>query len=479
MNSQDMFNGISDIRDYLIEEAKNPPMKRRRIIRRSWLGAIAAALVLVMLWGIFRKPDSVPTPFDSAFAPYAIAKAEYPKMAEDMDEDMVSTVWYDNVKAQLRELGDTSSLQSFFKRSAKNILSGDDGENLIYSPLNFYMLLSSLAQITDGKSREQVLELLGSESVEELREQVNHVWKSCSRNDGAATCVLANSLWLDDDVKPKQETMDILAKDFYASSYQGEMGSKQLNEELQNWLNEQTGGLLEEQAGDINLNADCKLAFASTLYFKAKWYFPEEDTAVQTFHTPNGDIETEFMRSEDAEQFYWGKKFTAVNRMFYMGGGSMWFILPDEKYTPKDLLSDKEALDFMFTADKEDWENQEYRFVNKVIPKFDVSSKLELEDNLKKMGVKDVFKPGRADFSSMLNDANNSLFLGDIEQANRVIIDEKGCEAASFGDYLIFEAGPGKSEIVQFVLDRPFIFCITGMNGLPLFVGIVNCPIGE
>ena len=75
---------------------------------------------------------------------------------------------------------------------------------------------------------------------------------------------------------------------------------------------------------------------------------------------------------------------------------------------------------------------------------------------------------------------NFSLALGDIEQANRVIIDEKGCEAASFGDYLIFEVGPGKSEIIQFVLDRPFIFCITELNDhFPLFVGIVNCPIGR
>ena len=482
MNTQDTLNGISYTREHLNGEEKNPPMKRRRFIRWSWLGAVAAALVLIMLWGILRKPDNVPTPFDSAFAPYAIAKAEYPQMVQyptDEDNEAAIDAWIDSSMAQHRDMGDISSMKPFFKRSTEIILRGDDGENPIYSPLNFYMLLSSLAQITDGKSREQVLELLGSESMEELREQVNHVWKSCSRNDGAATCVLANSLWLDNDVKPNQETMDILAKDFYASSYQGEMGSKQLNEELQNWLNEQTGGLLEEQAGDINLNADCKLAFASTLYFKARWYFPEEDTAVQTFHTPNGDIETEFMCSEDAEQFYWGKKFTAVNRSFYMGGGSMWFILPDEKYTPKDLLSDKEALDFMFTADKKDWENQEYRFVNKVIPKFDVSSKLDLADNLKQMGVKDVFNRGRANFSSMLNDANNSLALGDIEQANRVIIDEKGCEAASFGDYLIFEVGPGKSEIIQFVLDRPFIFCITGMNGLPLFVGIVNCPIGK
>ena len=488
MNSQDMFNGISDIRDYLIEEAKTPPMKRRRLVRRSWLGAVAAALMLIMLWGIFMQPNGSPS--NSALMPYAIAKAEYPKMPQcpniddmnfEVDDEAESAwdAWYEDVMDRKNALGDISSLQSFFKRSAETILSGDDGENLIYSPLNFYMLLSSLAQITDGESREQVLELLGSESIEELRKKVKDVWNSSYRDDGASTCILANSLWLDDDVKPKQETVDILAKDFYTSSYQGKMGSAELNEELHNWLNEQTGGLLEEQVAGFNLDEDFKLAFVSTLYFNAKWSFPEKDTAVQTFYSPKGDIEAEFMHREDTEQFYWGEKFTAVNCGFDMGGGSMWFILPDEEYNPENLLSDKEALDFMFTADKEYWKNQEYRYVNKAIPKFDVSSKLDLEDSLKKMGVEDVFNSHVANFSSTLNDSDSIFALGEINQTNRVVIDEKGCKAASMGSYSFHDSAPGNDEVIEFVLDRPFIFCITGENGLPLFVGIVNCPIGE
>ena len=483
MNTQDTLNGISDTREYLNGEEKNPPMKRRRFIRWSWLCAVAVVLVLIMLWGILRKPDSVPTPFDSAFAPYAIAKAEYPQMVQyptDEDNEAAIDAWIDSSMAQHRDMGDISSMKPFFKRSTEIILRGDDGENPIYSPLNLYILLASLAQITDGESREQVLELLGSDSMEELRKQVNAVWNSIYSDDGVTTRILANSLWLDDDVKPKQETMDILAKDFYASSYRGEMGSKQLNEKLQSWLNEQTDGLLGEQVGDINLDANCKLAFASTLYFKARWYFSEKDTAVQTFHTPNGDIETEFMRSEDTQNFYWGKKFTAMNRTFNMDGGTMWFILPNEKYTPKDLLSDKEALDFIFTAGKREWENQEFRYVNKAIPKFDVSSELDLEDSLKKMGVKDVFNPRRADFSSMLNDANNSLVLGGINQTNRIIVDEKGCKAESIGKKSYHAGEIVNDEVVQFVLDRPFIFCITELNDhFPLFVGIVNCPIGK
>ena len=42
----------------------------------------------------------------------------------------------------------------------------------------------------------------------------------------------------------------------------------------------------------------------------------------------------------------------------------------------------------------------------------------------------------------------------------------------------MMEAGgamPNADE-VDFVADRPFIFVITGFDGLPLFIGIVNQP---
>ena len=90
-----------------------------------------------------------------------------------------------------------------------------------------------------------------------------------------------------------------------------------------------------------------------------------------------------------------------------------------------------------------------------------------------------MFAPKGNDFSSIIIDADNSLALGLINQTNRVMINEKGCEAASFGSYWGFDGAPENDEVVEFVLDRPFIFCITGDNGLPLFVGIVNCPMGE
>lgn len=251
MNSQDIFNGVTDIREDMIDREKEAPKKRRHWGKRRWPGVVAAALVLAMVGSIFLRPGSNLTA-------YAIARPEYPRMAPYPDgraqyDEEKYNAWREGVAAQRRELGDISHLQSFFAQSAQTFLIGAEGENRVYSPLNVYMALSMLAQLTDGDSRGQILTLLGSGSMDDLRQQAGDVWNSNYRDDGALTSILASSLWLNKDVKFNQDTMDILARDLYASSYQGEMGSDGFNKVLQDWLNEQTGRLLKEQAGNNGL----------------------------------------------------------------------------------------------------------------------------------------------------------------------------------------------------------------------------------
>jgi len=478
MNAQDIFDGVTDIRDDLIDGAKEAPKKQTRWGKKRWLGAVAAVLALAILGGIFLRPGG-------GLTAYAIARAEYPKMAPYPSglaqfSEAAYDAWWEDVRAQRRDLGDVSPLRSFFARSSQTFLTGGSGENRVCSPLNVYMALSMLAQLTGGESREQILALLGSGGMDELRRQAGDVWNVNYRDDGALTSILASSLWLDQDVKFNRDTMDILAKDFYASSYRGEMGSERFNRALQGWLNEQTGGLLEEQAGNIELDRETVLALASTVYFKAKWHseFSKANTAPQTFHTPAGDVEADFMHQRDSQTYYWGDRFAAVSQSFEEGG-AMWFLLPDEGTAPEELLSDGEAMDFLFATAKYDWDNQKSLFVNKSIPKFDVSSQFDLGEGLRALGVTDVFDPEKSDFTPMTTDVADPIVLAQANHAARVMIDEEGCTAAAFTVMPAAGAEPPPDDEVDFVLDRPFLFCITGDSGLPLFVGIVNCPAGK
>ena len=99
------------------------------------------------------------------------------------------------------------------------------------------------------------------------------------------------------------------------------MGSEAYNQALRDWLNQQTKGLLEEQAQGLEMSPDTVLALASTIYFKAAWSdeFSQERTETDTFHAPAGDVDAQFMHKALESTFYWGDNFTAVQLSFQRG----------------------------------------------------------------------------------------------------------------------------------------------------------------
>jgi len=336
------------------------------------------------------------------------------------------------------------------------------------------MALSMLAELTDGNSRGQILELLGADSIEKLRTQASAIWNASYCRDGAVTSVLANSLWLNEGVDFERSVMDMLAENYYASSYQGKMGSSDFNKMLQSWLNDQTGDLLKEQAEGIGFDTDTILALASTVYFQARWYdeFLPQNTKEGTFHAEGGDMVCEFMHQTNIQSYYWGGKFSAMAKGLE-DAGDMWLILPDEGVTIDDLLLDDELSEMMLAGGE--WKNNSFTQINLSMPKFDAASDLDIIKGLENLGITDIFDAEISDFSSMTKETDE-IYVSEAEHAARVVVDEEGCTAAAF---TVMEAsGSGMPEDeVDFVLDRPFLFAITNDAGFPLFIGIVNQPV--
>lgn len=488
MKPEELFDAIGMAEDTMIENAKEikktkTSMTKRFFHRKGFYGAVAAVLIVALGVGILWK---VKAPWGTRTA-YAMAEAVYPKMhpmpseADYMendnwdDYDIAYDKWEAD-KASQREYYDASiDLTSFYKQSMQEFLSGAGTENIVYSPLNLYMALAMLAEITDGESREQILSLLDTKDIEQLRKDVVSLWNSNYSDDNVMTCILANSLWLSENVDAKKETVNRLAETYYASSFIGDPAEEAYTQALRDWLNEQTGGLLSEMIDGVALDPQTVLALASTVYFKARWVdeFSSSWTEQDVFHTPSGDISCEFMNQSDTDTYYWGEKFSAVEKRFhdYRGNSGMYFILPDEGFTPEELLNDEETLNFIFGNNE--WENQKYLTVNMSVPKFDVQSQIELTEGLQNLGVTDVFSPTEADFTT-ITDAHANV-TGATHGA-RVMIDEEGCTAAAFTLFLCGSGMPPEEE-VDFNCNRPFLFVVTSETGAPLFIGIVNNPI--
>lgn len=498
----ELRNAMNEISDRHIAEAAQPPRRNRLPYR---LGAMAAALALVMFAAFTALdrgsgPDSVTDPtfvrLQQETQPYSIsavplscriAAPEYPEQTAypDFDEyenfndyDEALSLWKASQATQYDQAdGYADSLETYFKESIPVFLDSQD-ENAVCSPLNIYMALAMLAETTGGNSRQQILDLLGADSIESLRTQAGQVWNAHYRDDGLATSLLGSSLWLDECLSYNADVINTLAESYYASVFCGDLGSDEVNAQLQTWLSENTRGLLDREARNETLDPNTVLALATTIYYQANWQAPfyEGVTAADTFHSPTGDVECGFMRKTMTEATYYGGDGFGAVRLSLADGGNMWLMLPDEGETPNSLLEKGEALALATSGGN--WESQGLYEIYISLPKFDVSSDFSLNEKLQTLGITDVFDKNVSDFSAInASGMDGPTYLNKATHAARVTVDEEGVEATAFTLIAAPQDGiPPELKKIDFILDRPFLFVITSHDGLPLFVGTVYQP---
>lgn len=480
MKKDEILHSLEHIDADLIQAADALPKKKPT--RPYWYAAVAAILVMAIILPIVlnnsQKPSDLPhidsTPTVPLTAPPSWTDETVPIGGPTLVPlSMVEPVY--PIKASYNQPKNyADSLTNFFQTSMAQYLQGEG--NSAYSPVNVYLAMAMLAETAHGNSRWQILNLFGLDNIDQLRKQASYVWNAHYSDDKKTTLKLANSLWLDDAYAFKQATADRLAETYYASSFSGDLGTDEANQKLQDWLNQNTAGLLQEQAKKVELDPDSAFALASTIYFSASWEneFDENDTTDGIFHSANGDKTVPFMyKTLYQYTCYRGENFSAVS-LRLSGNNSMWFILPDEGHTVEEILKSDAYL--QMTMDPNKWENKKtYYRIYLNLPKFDVTDQKDLIAGMKAMGVTDVFDSDISDFTSITD--TTDLYVGKIEHAARVSIDETGCFGNAFTVIDVPRgSAPGNSEEMNFILDRPFLFVVSSRDNLPLFAGIVNEP---
>ena len=376
----------------------------------------------------------------------------------------------------------TPALAAYTLRTARQLLQDATEENAVYSPANLYLALCMLAETSDGESRAQLLDLLGLESAGQARGAANSLYRALYSDGATEKTLLANSVWLNEQVGVHQDVIDTLANDYYASTFRAAMGDTETDRAIAEWIDESTNGLLADAAATLKTDPTTLVMLVSTLYFKAAWsdQFNAADTAEGIFTAANGEEQkADFMHRSGNGAYYRGDHFTVASLPF-RSGTSMWFLLPDEGYSVQDALLSTDSpftgfdadpaveLDTVFGAVIASEGRAEIHWS---VPKFDVDSDLDLIPALKALGVTDVFSDA-ADFSPL------SVFaakVSTVQHAARVTVDEEGCEAAAFTAVGINLMGmPIQLPVIEMDLSRPFGFLVTGADGLPLFVSVVN-----
>ena len=444
------------------------------------------ALVLstsLLLSGCGAAPEYTEGPGAANAAPLQLADPAYPAMAQRPDPsddteksysayDSAYAAWLDDQMAQWQQPTGYDECLTPYLDAIVPALFPDSSENQVYSPLSIYIALGMLAETAGGETQAQILSLLGMDCLDTLRQEVSALWNANYCDDGVSNVLLADSLWLSDGLDYHSDTLDSLAKNYYAAVFQGTMGDPAYDGMLQQWVNDQTGNLLEEQASQLSMDPGTTAALVNTVYFRSGWSeeFSPAQTSPDTFHAKDGDMTCDFMHASSSQTYYQGESFTGISRGFD-NGCSMWFLLPDEDTAPAALLRDP-SLMTLFAGDNSGIQSK-FLTVNAAVPKFDIASEHELSDTLKSLGITNAFSPETADFSAL---SDGDAVLSSIQHAARMTIDEEGATAAAFTVAMEEGAAMPPEEETDFILNRPFVVAITTRDGLPLFLGIVNTP---
>jgi serine protease inhibitor len=283
--------------------------------------------------------------------------------------------------------------------------------------------------------------------------------------------LLANSTWLKDGYTYNSETMKRLAETYYASSYIGNPGSEEMGRAMRDWTDRNTGGLLSDYVKDMKLDSDTVLALVSTIYYKAMWLeeFSEKMTTQEAFHGTSGDSTVDMMHTTDTMGVFSNEQFTSLG-LGLNDSGAMYFYLPNEGVDVNALASDPDVITATQWRNSEGWS---YPLVHLSVPKFHVSSKTDLLDVIEQLGITDALDPELSDFTPLTEDRDD-LYLSTAEHAAMVEIDEHGVTGAAYTELALSEGTSMPQDEIDFVLDRPFMFTITGRDGSILFSGIVR-----
>ena len=371
------------------------------------------------------------------------------------------------------DIPEVGSYEDFSVLLSAALLTGTENRN--FSPVSAYFALAMAAEGANGKTRSELLSLLGCETAEALREETSRMQTAFGRPAETGEIALCNSLWMSDAVSLLPSYRDRLSETYDAKAETVSFGTDAAAKRIAGWITEKTNGLITPSPDAMQFGSETLAVLLNTVYFRDQWQQPFGSAAPGTFTRADGTtVSADFLHRLNTDTgIVRGDGFLRYS-VWYESKGRITFVLPDEGTPLSDLLGTPEKLDTLLNGGERIDAD-----VDLLLPKFSISDRLELTDVLCSLGILDAFT-NKADFSRM---ADVPVRLDRVIQETVIALDETGLKAAGYtevmpapGDPAPGYEDPDPLPLIEFHLDRPFLFLLKGPRGITLFVGTVTDP---
>ena len=379
---------------------------------------------------------------------------------------------------------------NFYKELAK---STEKSKNIIFSPFSIYV---AFAMLKAGASRntnhemetvlkwQQLIEKSGlSDGHSAVRRLLAEVFIPLEKNN---TINIANKLWMQKYFCSKSCDAFVAKLQRNYNTTLAELNfaeeAEKCRKEINKWVEDKTNDKIKNLLPQGSVTSLTRFVLTNAIYFKSNWKskFDKKHTIMKDFNTLSGQDESETKKVPTMYQnakvhaagFSPASEYQLLELPYESKDLSMLIILPSSM---KEFNAIEKSLS---TSKLNQMLDKLYQYpsikLDVYLPKFKVTTSMNLNDKLQKLGMRDVFDSRRADLSGITG--YKGLYVSKAVHKAFMQVDEEGTEAAAATGIVIELV----SLPVQLKINRPFMFMIRhNPTGTILFMGRVMDPTQE
>ena len=363
---------------------------------------------------------------------------------------------------------DDSFKNAYDNFSAELLKKCFDGKtNTLISPLSVSTALTMTANGANGQTKDEMEKVLGNGiSLDELNKYLSSFSGSPTSGEGFKL-KNANSIWFRDEENRLTVEKDFLQTnaDYYGSAIYKRAFDNDICKEINNWVNDNTDGMIDNILDSIPDEAIMYLVNAVS--FDAEWdiIYHENDVADGKFTNSEDELMKVDMLCSDESVYLEDEDCKGFIKQYKDGKYSFAAILPGGDIKSFITSLSGEKLSRILGSAKN-------CVVEVKLPKFGYEYSSKLNDALSALGMPTAFDGNNADFSGIGRSTMGNISIGEVIHKTEITVDEKGTEAGAAALVeMVDEAGPLIEK--QVILNRPFMYMILDNETmLPLFAGV-------
>ncbi len=354
----------------------------------------------------------------------------------------------------------------------KAIHSHEPNETVLISPLSIQTAFNMALEAAKESTYDQITAVMryGSLDVETIRKQSGETANVLVNQSGHPSVTLANAFFYDPTrLDPNTNFIDALTEHYGAYVATGDFDQQSAVDNINQWVDDKTKGLIEEIIDDISKD---ELSFLiNALHFKSDWAnaFDENQTETGSFKKTDGTtLSVDFMSSDRNVTSTFNDNWLMVDLPFKDSTFSLTLVRPtdDDKtnWLPDFTSQDLKAL----------YDKLEFQRVYVTIPKMELEFEYELSKPLKDLGMTDAFLHSVANFTGMgIPLEGPNIFITRVDHKTVLKVDEKGAEGAA-----VTSIGFGVLSMPPSItFDVPYLLSLRHIpSGTVLFMGFVEEP---